>query len=1057
MGKYYTDQEFEEIVQSLAEAVNDFKLVVFVGAGISLSQGYPNWDGYVEKLIHYWQFNIQQHPETHGKITNKLLSQFDQILNSKNTNKKKIDLLHTLLEKLLGDKFEKVKLNFEKYFFNNVLPDYIENPILTELVKLDPIFITSNYDFEIEKHLKRSKQKGSFKPLNNINEFVNTGNELRPGDVLHLHGTTEGSWKYFINSTMDYSRQYLKKSEDFKKLSSWFTEREPVVLFLGSSMEEEEILSLLPSTTKNFALMKANYNETSEFRDIYNQTYQKNNTTKIFWYGDTYEELPIKVTEIVEEVQKIRRVPDSLDDWNSLHSVSLSDIKYRKIFEKYANNAKFLFDMFKTEDCELQNKILKNSLYSEILIEKIINTISFWEMLGKIEDLNDDSLAKIIRIFQEQNLNIHWTEVFDVFEKISKKTDALEIENIRKNLSKNDDLTGTRFSEDPDIMGYWLVKQLSKGRSLSKNIYLNSDKPISINLKEEMISTIVEVTSNEAMYRYSSFKSLVSDDLIKIIYESMLSKTMFLENEMILKNFPSELLKSRLFQRILVNIANNSYIDESIIEILIKSIDFKDSIFGTELNMFISKFGSKISSLDKEAIPDYKDGFGEIKGGVIREKSFINSNEIIINDIESILKILLREDQKKQDFEKDFLVEKTFSATSNFLIETLKMQDQASEKIKKLLESKGNILYEKYEKLFVGILIDEELDNEIKEIALKIVENEFNFNSFSFELEKLFEYYIKNKRLDSCLINKLLEVNVNKLSNYIYIDKERPELLEVNDFINTELGRYLKIIIEIVKEDNSKIDDFERVINTIEASAFKEFYKGALYEVIDNLDVKDITINTFEGYSYSLIGFREEDLAKFESVGKDILSKGYVSDFNQNNLFRLSLLKINPKENSINWSQINFSVLLSFILKSEFHFPYEEQWLEEILIKDEEGKYGASIFHLMGDSKSKLDKLNLLYMIFEQSVKDYPSKISVDLLSNIMEKQKEDVRKELLINLFFLLLDSNKILEDYFVSEVPINLLKYMSSEFQKKLANHENLSSILSPLEIEQLKREIL
>ncbi|UXD38209.1 hypothetical protein E3O61_11275 [Enterococcus faecium] len=137
-------------------------------------------------------------------------------------------------------------------------------------------------------------------------------------------------------------------------------------------------------------------------------------------------------------------------------------------------------------------------------------------------------------------------------------------------------------------------------------------------------------------------------------------------------------------------------------------------------------------------------------------------------------------------------------------------------------------------------------------------------------------------------------------SNYIYIDKERPKLLEVNDFINTELGRYLNIIIEIVKKDNSKIDDFERVINTIEASAFKEFYKGALYEVLDNLDVKEITINTFEGYSYSLIGFREEDLAKFESVGKDILSKGYVSNFNQNNLFRLSLLKINPKENSIN-------------------------------------------------------------------------------------------------------------------------------------------------------------
>ncbi|WP_272025077.1 hypothetical protein [Enterococcus faecium] len=105
----------------------------------------------------------------------------------------------------------------------------------------------------------------------------------------------------------------------------------------------------------------------------------------------------------------------------------------------------------------------------------------------------------------------------------------------------------------------------------------------------------------------------------------------------------------------MVNIANISCIDESIIEILIKSIDFKDSIFGTELNTFIRKFSLKISSLDKKPIPDYKDGFGEIKSGAVREKSFINSNEIIINNIESILKILLREDQKNKILNKIFL------------------------------------------------------------------------------------------------------------------------------------------------------------------------------------------------------------------------------------------------------------------------------------------------------------------------------------------------------------------------------------------------------------------
>lgn len=38
------------MVDKIAKAENDFKLVVFIGAGVSISQGYPNWDGYVDHL-----------------------------------------------------------------------------------------------------------------------------------------------------------------------------------------------------------------------------------------------------------------------------------------------------------------------------------------------------------------------------------------------------------------------------------------------------------------------------------------------------------------------------------------------------------------------------------------------------------------------------------------------------------------------------------------------------------------------------------------------------------------------------------------------------------------------------------------------------------------------------------------------------------------------------------------------------------------------------------------------------------------------------------------------
>ncbi|EAG7370624.1 hypothetical protein BLH32_05885, partial [Listeria monocytogenes] len=354
MVQYYTDKEFTDLTHTLAKAVKDFNLVVFVGAGTSLSQGYPNWNGYIEKLIHFWQFNIQHVAGGKVTVTNELLSQFDEILNSNTTPKRKIDLLHTLLQDILEEDFKEVKLNFEEYFFKDVVPDYIENSVLVEMIKLDPIFITSNYDFEIERHLKVSKQKGAFKPINNIREFVESNNKLRSGDVLHLHGTTQGNWDFFVNSSVDYSRQYLKESSDFNSLSKWFQERNPVVLFIGSSMEEEEILSLLPATTKNFALMKANSNETRSFRKIYNKTYQNNNNTTIFWYGDSYDDLPGKVSEIVKAIENELEIPQSIDDWNILHSVSTKDKIYKEILEKHIEDKRFLFDIFKAEDPNLE-------------------------------------------------------------------------------------------------------------------------------------------------------------------------------------------------------------------------------------------------------------------------------------------------------------------------------------------------------------------------------------------------------------------------------------------------------------------------------------------------------------------------------------------------------------------------------------------------------------------------------------------------------------------------------------------------------------------------------
>lgn len=1062
MVNYYTEKEFENLVTTIVDAIKDFNLVVFIGAGISLSQGYPNWDGYIEKLIHFWQFNIRNFPEAEGKISNKLLSQFDEILKSNNTNKRKIDLLHTLLYGILGEKFDDVKLSFEEYFFNEVAPDSIENMVLAEVIKLDPVFITSNYDFEIERHLKRSKQKGSYKPINNIHEFANSDNILRSGDVLHLHGTTEGDWSFFVNSSFDYSRQYLKDPQDFNGLNKWFQEKNPVVIFLGSSMEEEEILSLLPATTKNFALMKANSNETLGFREIYNQTYQKNNATTIFWYGDSYDDLPKKVNEIVSAVQEELEIPESISDWNTLHTLSIDDSVFKKVLEKHSGDERFLFDIFKAEDFELEEKILNNALSSHVLVGKLNSISSFWAMINKkFESLDKKKIQSIVKIFQNQKVNVYWDEVFKFFEKLRKSSEVSQedIDKIRRNLSQNQEIIRTSFSSDSDLMGYWLVEQLKQGHSYSRNIFYK-DEAITINMKSEMISQIIAPITDEFRYSYSSFKEIISDDVIKIIYKSFLKKMFFLDNSPILDSYPDSLLEPRLFQRILVNIDNESNLSDSIVKRLINYIDFSDAIFGKELNIFFNNHREQIEKSGKKGLENYQDGIGEVEGGVVNQKSFIDNNQVLSEDADTIIRILLPEiDEGSFSVREDFLTERTFQATSDFLISSLSRNGEVSEKVKKIIFEKGTLLYDKYQKLFIEIMISDVYDHNLKIEALKIFLNKFSFESFSWEEKRFFEYLIDKEEFENSAFDKLLQVNVNKLRfDYMYTDKARPELLELDDFINTELGKYLDILIKLSKRDSSRRRMINSIVLNVNSKEFREFTQGALSSVNSSIDIEEITINTFQGYSYSIRGFQKEDLEKFESVAHFILKMGYVNDFNKNNLFILSLQKIDPKIDSIeiNWSEINFSLLLDIVLNSEFEFEYETQWIEEIILNDTDGQYGMNILYLLAEEQAILFKLEKVFEIFKKCINNYKGKINIGLLPHSIEKLQDNQKKDLLIRFFFLLLDNAKISEDYFGSRNLVDLIKQFDSISQKKLAKHSNLSTILSPLEIEDLKREI-
>ncbi|WP_438738095.1 SIR2 family protein [Enterococcus sp. DIV0784] len=1058
MSNYYTENEFNELVDSLAGAVKNFNLVVFIGAGISLSQGYPNWNGYIEKLIHFWQFNIQHVAGEKVKVSSKLLSQFDEILKSNNGPKRKIDLLHTLLHGILGEEFDDVKLNFEKYFFKEVVPDYLENSVLVELIKLDPIFITSNYDFEIEKHLKRIRQKDAFKSINNIHEFTTWSSRLTSGDVLHLHGTTEGEGHYFVNSSLDYSRQYLKETQEFQNLRTWFETKQPIVLFLGSSMEEEEILSLLPATSKNFAMMKAEPNESQEFRNLYNQTYQKNNRTTIFWYGDDYDDLPKEVEKMVSTVQKKIEVSKSSEDWAILHSISTDNEIYQKTLEKYSEDERYLSDIFKTDDIDLQKKILKITLRSQIILKKISNISSFWNMVSKnFNDVNNEQLKIIIGIFNDEKLNIYCQDLFEVYKQLptSDNISKEDMNEVRRHLAQNQSLVNTSFSEDSDLMGYWLSEQFQQENSHHRNIFYG-EQSLKINLRSELIMPIIESLKEEGRYLYWSFNEIVSmDGLIKIIYNSLLDEKLLYEDTFILDNFPEPLLETRLFQRMLVNIDNEKELPNPIVNKLIAKIDFTDTIFGTELNEFARKHKTKIG---EDVLEVYENAIESEPASMVYPRSFIDSSQILKENEESILEILLGSQDESFSQREDFYSEKTNKETSNYLLNLLKKNDVVSQKIEKIIIDKGSCLYPKFDRLFLKILTDD-YNPDLKEKALSIFLEKFNLDSFSWEEKFFFQELISKKEFENIAFEKLFQVDVNKLSyNYVYVDKERPELIERDDFMNTELGRYLDILILLNKKDKSKRGLIKEIVANVNFNQFREFTQGALTTVDNSVDLEKVTINTFQGYSFSISGFKQGDLDKFKLIGQELLKKGYVNNVNQNNLFLIALSKINPsdEEMEINWNSINFSWILILILQSEFEFEYENEWLREIMLHDKKGNFARDILYYLDEDSTVLTKGEKALQVFEENISDYKGKVNIHSLSDSLKEQKNSEKKDLLIKLFFLLLENAKIEKSYFGSRTLLSIMQQLPLESKKRLAGHANLSTVLSPLEIDELKRAV-
>ncbi|EEL42561.1 hypothetical protein bcere0021_53720 [Bacillus cereus Rock3-42] len=333
------EANLETFLPDIIKSYKEGALIFFIGAGCSRIQGYPSWDEYIDGLISYWMSNLGSLIDENSQYKKVGLQDVNVLRNLKNSSierKRKIDIVHQIIAKYCKQehitqdkkiqpflkKFNENVFNYEKYIFMDVEPEEKVNPVLNELVKLECLFITTNYDNQIEKHSETKGQGMSiYKSVDKVPDL------LGEFSVIHLHGTPDiDDPRYFINSSSSYSHLYLDNQSKLKNISSLLRKKKnSSIIFIGCSMDEEEILALLDRTGDSQANYYAFLSERADlpnnnrqfFQGVEEEFFREKRNINVIRYGESHTALPDFIKNFVDiMIQETNR--DTESDWKAI-------------------------------------------------------------------------------------------------------------------------------------------------------------------------------------------------------------------------------------------------------------------------------------------------------------------------------------------------------------------------------------------------------------------------------------------------------------------------------------------------------------------------------------------------------------------------------------------------------------------------------------------------------------------------------------------------------------------------------------------------------------------
>lgn len=927
--KYNSNSDYQKLVNNMYEASKEDRLVFFIGAGVSINQGYPNWNGYVQKLLNYWKNEVNkfilESDEPNAIIKNS--RKIGLIIRSNFGNKRKVDFLYQIIKEIKGlTWFNEHKLDFEEKFFINKSDEVDTSSLIYSLTKLNSFFITTNYDNEIETYLKFAHEVDN--PYIDVEEI--DYDNISTGTVMHIHGTPKGKSDHFINSTETYKNHYYLNNKFMDRIREFIDRKNCMLVFVGSSMEEDEVLSLISNKDNHFAIMKANDNlyKNGFFNTIssYNQDI---NNTKIFWYGNNFKDLPLFIEQLSNDVL------DESDGYtgNDYYKFLNRYTPYREIIEiidRITENQfiNFIWNAYKI-DKRLFLQRSKNILASEKFIEGTLYIPPLvWNSLLSINSrLNSVEINNIVTHIENSDSSYNQKECFDLFRKLQISKDRLQ--KFYDVLSEKKLIMWNPFSEDERIVGLTFLKSFKEENdSMFEDSTLENLK---INLTNKMFNDFCNIMDEKCQNNFMD-RGFDCDSLIKIphwkfLYRLLNKNNLFIEGYPWYEMLNNKIFKNQIFIKLLMKLYKSDYMSPFLKLKIIKNVDLYNVHLGKVFNDFFNENSEEIKKQRKfDKNLTYVDDVYYSGTYVDLNKSYVNKDDLS-SDV--IIQKLLEISKGNIDFGmKDFASK---DATIEYIIRIFSEENEDIENIiKDLLMNGFEKLFDSYKVLYVKILENKKVDSTYRINMNKMIIDYYKRYSeinYTYEDDILFNYLFGSK---------VREESLEIFFNLPVIGEESDIVSKENEygffeFMNSSVGRYLIKLNKYKVENNFQVNNLIKVIKLIKNNKFREIAEGMLFDVNA---IHDFYITPYQllGIFYGSVEVTKKDLKRLKNATYQILN---IKDFDYNIKEFISFLSINlinPFEfgdNHIN--NVSYHMIFELIFHNKATYEFECKWLSYII------------------------------------------------------------------------------------------------------------------------------